>query len=76
MPIDSQIIKFDYQKGMWDIFRVWAIVDADKPLCVRRFSIYGTGFEIDPGLNLKHIETILIDDRYVWHLFEVLPDEL
>lgn len=49
---------------------IWAIVDTDKPLQDRKLFCYGTGHPIPDSVTKQcHIGTV-IDDGYVWHVFE------
>jgi len=51
---------------------IWAIVDPEQPIAVRRFRIFGTGhpLDIEPALS-RYIGTFqLLGGRYVGHLFE------
>jgi hypothetical protein len=49
----------------------WAIVDTDAPKQPREFEIFGTGWELPPGSQLRYISTIQAQSgRLVWHVFE------
>lgn len=53
---------------------IWAEVDTDKPIVIRRFEFIGTGFEIEtPSESRKYITTVQDPkDGYVWHVFELI----
>ena len=70
MPKDATMLHFEVQR---EIPRLWALVDSDNKTEPREFVIVGTGHSIDKGLNLKYIgTTLMMEDRLVWHLFEVI----
>lgn len=48
---------------------LWVLVDPTGPGETRRFLIYGTGTEIPDLQNKEYVATVL-DDPYVWHVFE------
>lgn len=52
---------------------LWALVDPALSLEVRRFSVYGTGIEIegDPGIDLATVQ--LFGGSLVLHVFEKWP---
>jgi hypothetical protein len=47
---------------------LWAEVDTEKPLEVRRFHLVGTGGELPAG-RLTYIGTS-IESVFVWHVYE------
>lgn len=51
---------------------IWALVDEEQPVEVRKFVTLPTGVAIigNDVDNLLYIDTV-IDGPYVWHLFEV-----
>lgn len=73
MPIGAKILSVDNQREQ---ITLWALVDAspEAPTEVRSFLIRGTGHNIDEGLNLEFIGTVLVHDGgLVWHVFELQP---
>ena len=66
MPKGAQILCVQVQK---DTPYIWALVDPDLPTETRRFSIYGTGWDITspPG---KYVGTFQLASGLVFHVFE------
>jgi hypothetical protein len=53
--------------------QLWALVDTERPIEVRRFAIRGTGYPVEHGLH--HVGSFLLaDDTFVGHLFEHAGD--
>lgn len=53
--------------------QLWALVDTDRPLEIRRFAVRGTGHVVDDAL--RHVGSFLLaDDTFVGHLFEHAGD--
>ena len=66
MPAGAIVIHCDWQKGRPHL---WALVDTDvEAIYTRVFYVVGTGWDIDFSIK-DHIATIL-EDGYVWHVFE------
>lgn len=75
LPRDSRILHADMQNG--GLF-LWALVNTTHPEEGRQIIVTGTGHEIKENpvtQNLIHISTIM-DDVYVWHVFEVTPKQV
>ena len=69
MPIDAEILSFQSQN---DVLMLWAAVWPNSSHEERKFSIVGTGQNIDMDLVKKFIGTAqLMNGRFVWHLFEM-----
>ena len=69
MPIDSKILSFQEQKGnlvLWTAF--WPNSSREQ----RKFTLVGTGHDIDMDLVKQYIGTAqLFKGDYIWHLFEL-----
>lgn len=53
--------------------RLYMEVDADPSTTVTRyFRVVGTGypFKVDEGVLLEYINSVIIDDIFVWHVYE------
>lgn len=70
MPMGSEILAVQVQG---DIPCIWAIVDPEAELEVRRFQLYGTGHTMDIAVTQdQHVGTFqLLGGRFVGHLFDV-----
>ena len=68
LPKGAKIISLKVQRG---IPCLWAIVDTDAEIEKRKFMTYGTGHElpVNPG---TFIGTFLVNDFFVYHVFEVI----
>lgn len=67
MPLGAEILSFQAQN---DILNIWAAVWPNSSFEERKFSLLGTGFDIDMDLVKKFIGTVqVMDGRFVWHLF-------
>jgi len=67
MDPEAQVIHVAYQHG---VICLWAMVNPDAVQVVRKFRIFGTGFDFDPN-GLNFIGTVLTaDEQFVWHVFE------
>ena len=68
MPQGAEILHVDVQQHQPCI---WAKVDIDAPIVVRKFRMAGTGHELDEDVA-EHIGTFFMSDGWlVFHLFEV-----
>jgi len=78
MPKFSRVLSVQVQGvgGINDSPCIWAIVDTDSPLEVKRFRLVGTGHPIkEKEENLEFIGTFqLLGGRLVFHLFEIEED--
>jgi len=70
MPKNAVIIKVGIQNG---ILHLWAVVDTDEEKETREFIVYGTGWELEDGVQ-DYLGTVFDGDGYVWHLFEKISD--
>lgn len=51
---------------------LYALVETETGTdCRRKFRVYGTGWQIKEE-NIKYINSFLIDDYEIYHVFEVL----
>lgn len=66
LPKGSTVLSAGFQAND---FYIWALVDTEQPTEVRKFIVYGTGWEIDED-NVCPIDTVF-QGPYVWHIFEV-----
>jgi hypothetical protein len=66
MPLDAKIRHVHMQHGR---VTIWAEVDTQNEIQNRRFCIHGTGHPIN-RIEAKYAGTVM-DDPYVWHIFEV-----
>lgn len=70
MPAGARVLSVGAQRNN---ICLWVLVDPDKPKEIRIFESFGTGHNIDPGLHLEFIGTVLVHhDTLVFHVFEVL----
>lgn len=69
LPIHSKILSFQIQNEQPFI---WVLVDPDKNLRPRYFTLVGTGYEFDHHPDtMKYIGTIqMANGALIWHLFE------
>lgn len=70
MPRGARVLSFHSQN---DQPCIWALVDPDEPVQLRRFYLAGTGqpFKYNPA-SLRFIGTALfMGDTLVFHLFEI-----
>lgn len=65
MPEHSQVLSVQNQNGE---ITLWAVVDPDKPMTIRKFHIVGTGNKtnIDGEKFLGTVQCF----PFVWHIFE------
>jgi hypothetical protein len=69
MPLGAEILTFQSQ---YDVPTLWAAVWKNSSIEDRKFSIIGTGHEIDMDMVKKFIGTIqMMKGNLVWHLFEI-----
>ena len=69
LPQSAKILKAAEQDGL---LYIWVLLDPnDKDLFSREIRVYGTGNNIPaPDPLLSHIDTVLMSDGLVWHVFE------
>ena len=67
MPRAAKVIHagFDSQ----DRLCVWVVVDTDRPLHVRAFSVVGTGNPLESPHMWNHLNTVSVGP-FIWHVFE------
>jgi len=66
LPKGAEVLTFGDQKG--EIY-LWARVDPDAEIETRRFTVVGTGHDMESG-SLEYINTIFVAG-FVFHAFEV-----
>ena len=65
---DCQVLKVDEQDGQ---LCLWAIVDNDEPLCNDlKIKIVGTGHQFDDPHAHIHLNSVIMSDGFVWHVFK------
>ena len=67
MPLEAEVIHACKQNG---VYCLWAIVDTEAPIRVRRFHIISTGFPLQEGSHSHHHIATILDGPNVWHVFE------
>lgn len=67
MPSGATILSIQEQH---DQIQMWVLVDPKLPQEERKFKIYGTGHTIQYLANMKFIQTIPMNNGFVWHVFE------
>jgi hypothetical protein len=72
MPLRSEIIHLAVQDGQPCL---WAVVEPDAPRVTRSFVTAGTGHPVGQEIGLgNHVGTyLLLDGRFVGHVFEIDP---
>jgi hypothetical protein len=68
MPIGSKILSAQIQSSE---LILWVLVEPLAEKEWRKFIAFGTGWDIEPDLQLQFISTAQ-DGPFVWHAFEVL----
>lgn len=53
-----------------DVPTAWFEVDTTRHVQTRTFQVFGTGHSIPA--NAEYLGTTMMDDPYVWHLYEIL----
>ena len=72
LPIGAEILKIDIQDSSMEKSFMWALVNPEAELEVRKFRLVGTGHPIEEE-NLHHISTFkMLGGRLMWHVFEIL----
>ena len=71
LPKGAQILSVGEQRHS---AQIWALVDPEELLEIRRFRLAGTGHPItEPVETLKHIGTFqAVNNIFVWHVFEII----
>lgn len=69
MPLDSKILSFQMQN---ELPMIWAAIWENSLTEERKFSIRGTGHDIDMDFVKQYIGTVQqFSGNLVWHLFEM-----
>lgn len=78
MPCDAQVLCVNSQPGnKQEDIQLWAMVDTDAELELRRFRVFGTGHIIPTDIDLRYIGTVHMHaGRFVFHVFESLDGGL
>lgn len=69
MPSGAQILKVEHFNNQASL---WALVDPENSTTTRRFNVVGTGMSFNAD-GMRYIGSI-IDDIFIWHVFEVVHD--
>jgi hypothetical protein len=67
LPKHAEILTVAFQRQ--NLF-MWCLVDTDYPVEAREFHVFGTGHEIQQGVNYSYIGTGFMDIGLVFHVFE------
>ena len=70
LPKDATIVKVGNQG---DSLFIWAVVDDTSEEVARNFRIFGTGHPIPDDESLIFIDTVLMPNGLVWHIFSLTP---
>ena len=71
LPLGAKPLHIEEQNGT---VCLWALVDPSAMPTVRKFCMRGTGHPIEnDDADLDHVGTFTVRERFVFHLFEVLP---
>ena len=75
LPFEAQILKVDMRP---EGAVMWALVDPERVVEPRTFTILGTGHPTDllDGDSYVYLGTFYEQDILVWHVFEVLHKEV
>jgi hypothetical protein len=72
MPKHARIVHIGIDPAS-DYPAVWAVVRPDNDTETRSFTVIGTGHEVQK--ESVHVGS-LIDDVFVWHVFETTPERV
>ena len=72
MPDNAEIIKV--ARSGDGRFYIWAFIDTDNLIVMRRLYVFGTGWPIPTEYDLGYYIDTFFDGPFVWHLFEVPND--
>ncbi len=72
MPWDADILDLQIQNGH---LCIWAVVDPSKENLMRKFEVFGTGWDLPYRFidRYEHLKTVQ-DGGFVWHVFEVVGE--
>lgn len=68
LPRNSQILTIQRQTRFPLSLSLWALVDTEEPVVLRKIILVGTGTE-DPG-DHPYISTFQETSGFVWHFFD------
>lgn len=68
LPAGAKVLCAQGQGGQ---LCLWAQVDTAEDVVWRSFVVFGTGYDMPPGLTFNHVGTVQMS-QLVWHVFEVL----
>ena len=72
MPVGAEILSVKVQRGR---ACMWALVDTLAKTEIRKFELVGTGCTIPEDMNLRFIDTFMMEEEtFVLHLFEVMNE--
>ncbi len=67
MPKGAEVISVGTQENC---IMIWAKVNPEAKICIRRFPVYGTSHEIsEEDLSIPFIGTVIMES-FVWHVFD------
>ena len=58
-----------------DIVKLWAEIDESNPIEIRKFKIYGTGYEITEDPSFREYVGTVQQNGMVWHVFEIYQEQ-
>jgi len=67
LPQDAEILCIRIKDGRPQL---WALVDYDKPIVIRKFFTYYSGFPMPDGDFGQYVGTYQLDNGLVFHVFE------
>lgn len=68
LPSDAEILSVKLQRGLP---KMWVMLNPSKPKVRRKFRSFPTGFEFSFYINLKFIDTFVLEpENLVFHVFE------
>ena len=72
MPAYSEVLYFAMQDNTPCI---WVIVEPESKPIIKKFKLFGTGYDIYDAHKLRYIGTVLLfNGAQVYHLFEVFQE--
>lgn len=69
MPADAEVLCVQVQPDTGPC--IWALVDREKPQCMKNFRVFGTGQPVEKEATRFYVGTFqLLEGTLVFHLFE------
>lgn len=76
MPLGARVMAADAQ---FNALFIWVLIDSEQPAEEgrRTFHCISTGQELPdtPGRALRHVDTVMMQNGLVWHVFEEIMRE-